>query len=334
MSDTTLRWGIMSTANIARASFLPALRAAGGRAYAVAGRDLERTRQYAANNSIEHAFQGYDSLLRDDTVDAVYIALPNSLHAEWTIAAMRAGKTILCEKPLCVSVEETSRVLDVARETGTLLWEAFVFPFHPQLQRLQDIIAAGTIGEVREVDSEFHFQLRNRSNIRLSRELGGGALNDVGCYPIHLAGQVFGAMPQSGIATAWWAPEDVDEEMQGVLSYPGERKLMFSCGLARTRGTFSRVIGTAGEVRMSDPFHPGPNDIFEVRAQSGSNETSAAAGDEPSFTAAIRHIQSVVAGEASPRHLAVDDAMGTAMGLALAHLSARSRREAGAQAAR
>src|SRR5580704_3893444 len=122
-----VRWGIIGTANIARAAFLPGLRQAGGVAAAVAGRDAARTGQYARDHGIERAIAGYQNVIDDPAVDALYIPLPNSLHAEWTIAALRAGKPVLCEKPLCGSLAETMRVIDVARQTGTLLWEAFVF---------------------------------------------------------------------------------------------------------------------------------------------------------------------------------------------------------------
>src|ERR687885_89414 len=121
--DGRVRWGIVSTANIVKGSFLPAVHAAGGIPYAVAGRDLDRARHFAAENEIEHAMEGYANLLADDQVEAVYIALPNSLHAEWTIATLRAGKPVLCEKPLCISAAEVREVLQVAEETGTWLWE-------------------------------------------------------------------------------------------------------------------------------------------------------------------------------------------------------------------
>ena len=171
-----IRWGIIGTANIARAQFLPGLRAAGGIAAVVAGRDAGRARQYASEHGVERAVAGYQRVIDDPAVDALYIPLPNSLHAEWTIAALRAGKPVLCEKPLCGSLAETERVLTVAAETGTLLWEAFVFPFHEQFVRVTGLIADGAIGELREIQSNFHFSISRPDNIRLSRDLDGGAL--------------------------------------------------------------------------------------------------------------------------------------------------------------
>lgn len=300
--------------------------AGGGEAYVVAGRDRTRTEEYARANEIERAHEGYDALLHDPNVAAVYIALPNSLHAEWTIAALRAGKAVLCEKPLCTSVEETADVLRAARETGMLLWEAFVFPFQPQMHRLRAILDSGLIGDPVEVQSNFHFQIRSRQNIRLDPELGGGALNDVGCYCIRLANLVFGANPERGIAVADWAPEGVDAEMQGILAYPDRDHLLFSCGLQRRVDVFSRVLGTSGEIRLTNPFHPSATDTMEIR--SGETVSIEASGqDTPSFTPAIQHIQAAIRGQAQPRHLAIYDAMGPALGLQFAQNSARAHAE-------
>jgi predicted dehydrogenase len=318
-----IRWGILGTANIARASFLPALRAAGGGvAYAVAGRDRARTERYAQECGIERAIEGYANLLADERVDAVYIALPNNLHAEWTIAALHADKAVLCEKPLCASLEETKTVLEVARGSRRPLWEAFVFPFHNQMARLHELMVGGVIGEIREVQSNFHFHIRNRANIRLSRELAGGSLNDVGCYCLRLAAEVFEAEPVAGMAMARWAPEGVDEELQAIVNYPEERRLLLSCGFLRPYDTFARLLGIDGEIRLTNPFHPQTDDMLEVH-QSGRIMVEKPTGPEPSFTNALRHIHAVLRGEEIPRHLAIDEAMNTAIGLDLLHRSAQ-----------
>src|SRR5499427_2338517 len=141
-----VRWGIISTANIARAVFLPGLRQAGGDVAAVAGREAGRAGQFARDNKIGRSVAGYQNLIDDPDIDALYIPLPNSLHAEWTIRALEAGKPVLCEKPLCGTLPDTERVLESARQTGTLLWEAFVFPFHAQFERVTALLAAGVIG--------------------------------------------------------------------------------------------------------------------------------------------------------------------------------------------
>ena len=152
------------------------------------------------------------------------------------------------------------------RQTGTLLWEAFVFPFHQQIARLQDLVAGGAIGELMEIKSNFHFQLSNPGNIRYSRELEGGALNDVGCYPVRLAAEFFGAPHEAAWAGATWGGDGVDVDTWGVLEYPGGRRLHLSCGLGRSYDTYSSLEGTAGRIEVSNPFHPGPADTYQVIA--------------------------------------------------------------------
>jgi predicted dehydrogenase len=310
-----VRWGIISTANIARAQFLPGLRQAGGVPAAVAGRDSARTERYAAGNGIERAVTGYQNLIEDPEIDALYIALPNSLHAEWTLAALAAGKPVLCEKPLCGVLLDTFRVLDAAKETGTLLWEAFVFPFHPQIEQIHKLVADGAIGDLMEIKSSFHFQLSNPGNIRYSAELEGGALNDVGCYPVRLAGEFFGGEHQAAWAGASWGGEGVDVDTWGVLEYPGGRRLHLSCGLSRAYDTHSSLEGTAGRIHISNPFHPGPSDSYQVITPRSEPVSYPATTGEPSFTPAIRHINAVLTGESAPRLLAVDTALGTARAL-------------------
>ena len=314
-STGQVRWGIAGTAGIARKAFLPALRAAGGTPAAVAGRDAGRTARYAAEHGVQRAVQGYEALIGDPGIDALYIALPNGLHAEWTTRALRAGKPVLCEKPLCATLAETEQVLAVARETGTLLWEAFVFPFHDQMSRVHDLLAEGAIGELREIQANFHFALARPEDIRLRRGLAGGALNDVGCYPVRLAVELMDTGLRSSWATARWGGDGVDVDLQGSLGYRTGQRLMMSCGFERSDDRFARLLGTAGQIHLTDPYHPGPDDTFTV-FQAGKDAVSyPAAGPEPSFTPAIRHIEAVLRGEEQPRSLAVDNSLPAARGL-------------------
>jgi predicted dehydrogenase len=309
-----VRWGIVGTANIARASFLPGLRAAGGIAAAVGGRDRAKTDQYAQAHGIERAITGYEKLIDDPGVDAIYIALPNSLHAEWTIRALDAGKPVLCEKPLCGVLADTERVITAARRTGTLLWEAFVFPFGAHLRRIRELVADGAIGELLEIQSDFHFVVTRQDNIRLSADLQGGALRDVGCYPVRLAQEFFGEH-----LSAWAAHESagqcVDVETWGSLGYDGGRRLLFSSGMRRSYDTFSRLLGTTGQIQVSNPFHPGPGDHVTLCPDRGEPVAWRSEVAEPSFTPALRHIQAVLLGSEQPRMLAVDTSLTTARAL-------------------
>jgi predicted dehydrogenase len=310
-----VRWGIIGTANIARAVFLPGLRQAGGDADAVAGRQASRAGQFARDNGIGRGVGGYQALIDDPDIDALYIALPNSLHAEWTIRALEAGKPVLCEKPLCGTLPDTERTLKAARQTGTLLWEAFAFPFHAQLAQIRQLIADGAIGELTEIKSNFHFSVTRPDNIRYSRDLQGGALLDVGCYPIRLAAELFAAAHESAWATAAWGGQGVDVDVWGVLGYPAGRRLMLSCGFGRGYDAFTTLEGTAGQIHVTNPFHPGPGDSYTVRAGRDEPRRYPAAPEELSFTAMTRHINAVLRGAEEPGRLAVDTALPVAHGL-------------------
>ena len=309
-----VRWGIIGTANIARGAFLPALRAAGGIPAAVAGRDLARAEQYAQANGVQRAVAGYQNLIEDGDVDALYIALPNSLHARWTISALEAGKPVLCEKPLCGVLADTERVLEVAKRTGTLLWEAFVFPFNEHLRHVRTLLDDGVIGELREIQSDFHFRVTRPDNIRLSADLEGGALRDVGCYPVRLAQEFFGEHE-----SAWAACEPggsgIDIDTWGSLGYADGRRLLLSCGMRRGYDTFSRLLGTAGQIHLSNPFHPGPGDHVTAYPDGAEPATWTSEVSEPSFTPALRHINAVLAGAEEPRLLALETSLLTARAL-------------------
>jgi predicted dehydrogenase len=315
-----VRWGILGAASIARAQFMPGLREAGdGRAALVASRDRARGEAFAAREGVDGVSAGYRELLESGEVDAVYIALPNSHHAAWTIAALEAGLAVLCEKPLTASVAETDRVLAAAR--GRHLWEAFVFPFQAQHQRIVELIADGAIGAPVEIDSAFHFRLGREQDIRLSAELGGGALADVGCYPIRLGHELLGPADGPVGVDAVWGNE-VEVDAAGFVSH-GDRRLMLTCGLQRAYDTFTRILGDGGRLHVANPFHPGPGDALEIHRPGAEVVVEHPTTDERSFTAALRHIHAVVRGEEEPRQLAVDSAVATARTLAALQEAAR-----------
>lgn len=305
-----VRWGILGTANIAAGAFLPALRAAGGRAVVVGSRSAERGQQWAADNQVERSAD-YAAVIADPEVQAVYLALPNDQHAEWAAAALAAGSVVLCEKPMALDAAQAQQLL-AAVPAGGLLWESFVFPFHPQTALIESLIADGRIGTLSEIVSEFHFRVGSPDNIRLSAARGGGALYDVGCYPIRLARLLCGE-PVAAVGSAHF--DGVDHDMAAVLDFPGVRVLI-SAGLHRPPSTFTRLIGTAGELRVSNPFHPRPTDTVEWWT-GGEFRQRWNAAPGTAFEHAITHIQAVIAGDCAPRHLAVDDALAQAVALDL-----------------
>jgi predicted dehydrogenase len=319
-----VRWGIIGTANIARAQFLPGLREAGdGRAVLVGSRDAELARAFAAEHGVDRGVAGYDSVISSDEVDAVYVAVPNSLHAQWTIRALEAGKAVLCEKPLSVGSAQTAAVLDAAAAIpGALLWEAFVFPFQAQHQRLIELVTAGAIGEPAEIVSAFQFRVSNPANIRLSAELGGGALADVGCYPIRLAYEVFGAVGgfgadrNAGFGTAAIAGSavrdgQVETDAAAIVRW-GTRRLLLTCGFRRSYDAFTRVLGAQGQVHLTNPFHPVPADTLTLHRPGQEPLVELPTTDAHSFTAAIRHINAVLHGTEAPRLSAATSALANA----------------------
>jgi predicted dehydrogenase len=308
-----IRWGLLGTAGIARSAFLPALTEAGdGRAIVVGSRDAGRAERWAAEHGVERGVGSYEAVLEDPSVEAVYVPLPNGLHAEWTIAAIEAGKAVFCEKPMCATPAETARVLAAA--DGKLLWEAFVFPFHNQIETVQALIADGAVGEVREIVSRFHFAMDDPGNIRMFAALAGGSLQDVGCYPIRLARLLFDGEPlvDRAIGDAVW-DNGVDVELWGALTFHSDRRLVFSCGFRADDDTSTAISGTTGTIRMTNPFHPGAGDTMTLLREGEVLQTwPGMPTGERSFTPAIRHIHQVLRGLEAPRHLAADEAMGNA----------------------
>ena len=308
-----VRWGILGAADIARAQFLPGLReAGGGRAVLVASRDGGRADAFARNHGVDQGVEGYDSVVDAPGIDAVYVALPNSHHARWTQRALEMGKAVLCEKPLCVGSAQTAAVLETATETGALLWESFVFPFQAQHRRLLDLLAGGAIGEVRELNSLFYFNLSRSEDIRLSEELGGGALADVGCYPVRLAQEVLSTRdPSAGDAVGFATGNGaVETEAVAIVDY-GRQRLVLGCGFGRAVDTFTRVLGTDGQIHLTNPFHPQPADTLVLR-RDGKETVEHPTVDARSFTAALRHIHAVLREEETPAHLADESSLRTA----------------------
>lgn len=306
------RWAVLGTANIAAKSFLPAMRAAGGRAVVVGSRDAGRARAWADDNEVERV-AGYDAAIESDDVDAIYIALPNHEHVPWAIKAAATGRAVLCEKPLGVDLPDTQRLLDTLDERS-LVWEAFVFPFHPQTELLRTELA--NIGRVREIISEFSFTAVDPANIRWQPDLGGGALRDVGCYCVRLGRLLFDAEPEQASARMF-RMHGVDADTAAILDFPDERRLVLSASMRRMPATATRIIGTEGELRVSNPFHPRPGDTVQRISPDGAATQQWEAGDKLAFQHGVEHVQAVLRGEVEPRHLAKTDALGNARALDL-----------------
>lgn len=305
-----VRWGILSTANIAAKAFIPAVHELGGTISVVGSRDLSRAQGFAGEHGIGRAVGSYDEVINADDVDVIYVPLPNNLHATYSAQALRAGKPVFCEKPLTRSEAETRELIEVSQTTGVYLWETFVFAFAEQTRRLMDLYAGGVIGTVTGVDLQFSFELKDQDNIRLASELAGGALYDVGCYPLRFAQLLLGNELELTDASAVLAPTGVDAQIQATLRNTDGVIARISAAIDRPPAVEARITGERGTIVVPDPYHPlgytvdiqQTDDVWTVRSSGG----------QFSFGPAIAHIEAVLRGAASPLHLAADEAAPTA----------------------
>jgi xylose dehydrogenase (NAD/NADP) len=247
-----VRFGLLGAGRIARNRIAPAIHAASrATLYAAASRELARAEPLRP----ERAYGSYDELLRDPAVDAVYVATHNGLHKELSIAALRAGKHVICEKPLAMNAGDAEEMLRVAESTGLHLAEAFMYRHHPQIARVQALVGAGAIGELMAVEASFRFPLADPDDVRMRAEWGGGALLDVGCYCVSASRLFLGDAPVGMEALASYHPErKVDTSLQGVLEYASGRYAIVSCGF--DSGVHQKLVlcGTAGTIELDHPF--------------------------------------------------------------------------------
>jgi predicted dehydrogenase len=249
-----VRWGLLSTANINR-RVIPAIRqSTRGELVAVASRSQDTADSYAAHWDIPQTFASYEAMLASDAIDAVYISVPNHLHTEWTIHALRAGKHVLCEKPFALTLADVDRMIATAGETGRVLAEAFMYRHHPQMKLVGEFVRNGRLGEITLIQSVFNFPLKGRDNVRLVPEFGGGCLWDVGIYPVSFAQYVMGGPPEWVFGTQVVGDTGVDEFFAGQMGYGHGRIAQISASFRTPFHTRSVLIGTKGRLRLSRPF--------------------------------------------------------------------------------
>lgn len=248
-----LRIGILSTAKIARAFVAGAQQASGVEVVAVASREHSRAEAFAHEHGLARAMD-YEELLADTDVDAIYNPLPNTLHAAWSIAAMRAGKHVLCEKPLALSAAEAEAMFAAADAHGVVLLEAFPYMFQPQTLELERLVREGAIGELRTMFAAFGFTMDDPANIRLDAALGGGALLDAGCYAVSFVRQIFGRRPTRVSAVARFA-HGVDQTLVATLEHDGGALAQISCSFATAVHRHALITGSAGVIETGYPNH-------------------------------------------------------------------------------
>lgn len=265
-----LRWGILSTARIGVEKVIPGIKKADRCAVvAIASRDADRARVAADKLAIPKAHGSYEALLSDADVDAVYIPLPNHLHAEWTIAAARAGKHVLCEKPLALSATDAQRMVDVCATEGVRLMEAFMYRLHPSWVAVRELVASGRIGRLRTVQSWFSFFNDDPRNIRNVLEYGGGALMDIGCYSVNLSRMLFDGEPARVAASVRRDPvTGVDVLTTGILEFE-DGVATFTCSTRVESDQRVHAYGTEGRISIGIPFNIPPDRPTEVFLTAG-----------------------------------------------------------------
>ena len=259
-----IRWGVLGYARIARESLIPALlRAGNSEFHALASRDEKKLTEARARYSFPHSYVGYEALLRDPDIDAVYIPLPNAQHREWTIRAAEHGKHVLCEKPLGLNATEVREMIAACAANKVRLMEAFMYRYTDRVAKVREVIRSGALGEIKFVNASFRFLLDRPDSIKFNPELGGGALYDVGCYPVNFIGLVadeIAGQPGSGSAK----PESVSAEcvrtggidmiFSGLMKYPSGLVAAAHCGFNAHKRVIAEVVGTKGVLEVPETY--------------------------------------------------------------------------------
>jgi D-xylose 1-dehydrogenase (NADP+, D-xylono-1,5-lactone-forming) len=304
-----VRWGILGCAGIAERALVPAVKeSANGLLHGIAARDERRAADWVHNHGFVKAYADYQALLDDPTIDAVYNPLPNHLHAPWSIRAARAGKHVLCEKPMAMNAGEVREMEAAARASGVLLMEAFMYKFHPQIEKTLDILSAGEIGAVRSVHSSFTFTYEpDGLNYRWFPEMGGGSLYDVGCYTTSLARLVFGDEPVSAFARAAVHPKyGVDVSTHVLLEFPGGRFAHCDCAFDAHFQSRLLAVGERGTLGLDRAFSAKHHEV-EIRMVRGDAVDLVHVPAANMFTRMVEHFGGCVLGR-KPLRFPVRDA--------------------------
>jgi xylose dehydrogenase (NAD/NADP) len=266
MTDKILNWGLLSTARINR-SLIPALRISErNNLLAVASRSRESAEAFAKNWKIPHTHGSYEALLADPEIDVIYNPLPNHLHAEWTIKAVEAGKHVLCEKPMTLSVDEVDAIAAAAGKHGCVVAEAFMYRHHPQTLKVQELVQSGSLGTPKLLRGSFSFVLDREGDIRFDPAMGGGSIWDVGCYPISFMRATLGAEPLEVFGWQVTGPTGIDDTFVGILHFAEEVYGQFDSSFVIPFHAYMEIVGSEATLIVPEPFKPGLNGkIFLVR---------------------------------------------------------------------
>ena len=263
-SARKVNWGVLSTAHIGPRAVIPAIQQSiNGQVVAIASRSESKARETAKALGIPRSYGSYIELLQSSVVDAVYIPLPNSMHREWTIRAAEMGKHVLCEKPISMNSRECEEMILACQRHNVWLMEGFMYRFHPQIVMLREIISAGLIGRISSIRSAFRTETKDPESIRYQKELGGGALMDVGCYCVNVVRLLTNQEPIYVQGVARFNEEkNVDETFAGLMRFPNSELAVFDCGFRSSFHQAVEVVGDNGTLQLSTPFIPGDSPII------------------------------------------------------------------------
>jgi len=312
-----VQWGILSTARINDRFIVGCAQSEAVTISAVASRDPERARAYADEHGIERAHGSYDELLADPDIEAVYISLPNSMHLEWTERALRAGKHVLCEKPLGRRAEHVAAAFDLAEREDLLLMEAFMYLHNPQTRRLTELVQSGAIGRLRMIRAAFSFRIADETNVRLATDLEGGALMDVGCYCVSAA-RLLAGEPKRVTAQQSLGGDGVDVVFTGTMRFADGVLAHFDAGLVLAARDELEVVGERGSLFLDDPWHC-REPVIEVRTESGVERVEVPVVD--SYRLEAENFSAAIRGDAEPL-LGRADAVGQAAAIAALYAAA------------
>ena len=298
---TKVRWGILSTADIGMSKVTPAIQAAqNAEVVAIASRDADRAAAAAAQLGISTSYGSYESLLQAEDIDAVYIPLPNDLHAEWTMKAAAAGKHVLCEKPLAMTAAQAEEMVAVCAEAGIKLAEAFMYRHHPTWVEAVRLLRSGAIGELVAVQSWFSYFNDDPANIRNRVDNGGGAVMDIGCYNINLSRMLFDGEPITITSTVRRDPVmGIDTLTSAVLEFPGGGQSALTCAIRSEPYQRVHIVGSEGRIEIEIPFNIPWDRETRIFVTSGGDPPVAPATESITFPAANAYtIEAELFGEA------------------------------------
>lgn len=275
-----LRWGILSTARINDALLNPLKVSRRNQLVAVSSRTQDKAEAYARKIKIKRAYGSYQALLADPEIDVIYNPLPNHLHAEWTIKAVQAGKHVLCEKPLALTIQEVDAISAASEKYGKVVAEAFMYRTHAQSLKVKEIVDSGKLGKVKLIHGSFTFVMTNPDDYRWNPEMGGGGLWDIGCYPLSFMRMVLSTEPLEVYGREVKGPSGVDEVFAAQMRFPNDIFAHFDCSIKVPFHVFMEIIGDEGTLIIPKPFNPGAREkLFLIKGNK--TETIALKGTDP-----------------------------------------------------